>query len=422
MVPDKLLAYLGEQKSKGYPDQMIKGQFLQRGWPESTLNEAYAQINGVQSSSKSDESALSSIIAASPPTPPSTTTNVPLAPAPTAPTPDTLPELPKKWVTGLMVLLFLMSGEYSAHGTRFVYLTIILQAELSKAGINTLFIANYPMVAIAVLASLGVGWYYFYLALRSRTFSEKTWKLSAISLISIPFVYYPLLNLLVMPLLSDVAAMNKTAVSLLLPGTDILLSLAIGFVLWKTKGLHNQPDNPLSKKLRFWLIAVITLSILSLIGSGLIIGKYSSNGELDYVLVSSQIDHKLYNLPTLPEDMAFITKYEIKTETDGAQVVRIGLGTQISQASEGNNVSIVVTQQELPPGYDVLSTFADYMAPPETVILPIAVNQNGYFGKKQLSTEFLGNLAFATPDGVLINILGPNVELPLLLDVASRLQ
>lgn len=417
MVPEKLLAYLREKKQKGYPDEMIKCQFLQRGWPALILEEAYAQINGVKEASTADAAALGSIITTN--HEPATQTETPEHLTTEAPA---LPELPKKWLMSLTVLFLLLSEHYSGHASRFLFVLLTLQSSLSKAGGAVSILSTYPTIFIAIIIALIVGIYYFYLAFRTRSFSEKSWRLGALSLVCIPFVYYPLLNLLSLPIFKQVAEMSNTSIGVLYPGIDLGWSLGLGYVLWRTKKLQVYPDTGVSNKVRIWLVIVTVVSVLILIAAGVVMGKSSTMGDLGYANVSEQVDYKLYKMSALPANLSYTVKYEKKTEEDGSESVRFALGTPLAEVREGNDIVIVVSQKKLIPGYEVTSDFAGFEEAIEQVTVLLAKDQIGYFGRKPFGSGFLANLTFVTGDGVVVNMRAPNVELPVLLDLANRLE
>lgn len=55
MVPPKLLAYLREKKKIGYPNEMLRAQFVNKGWSDAILDEAFALLDSEQSDSGSIE-------------------------------------------------------------------------------------------------------------------------------------------------------------------------------------------------------------------------------------------------------------------------------------------------------------------------------------------------------------------------------
>lgn len=89
MVPPKLLAYLREKKKAGYPNEMLRAQFTNKGWPDAILDEALSILD---SESEIQNGGDASFIQATTLTPPSAS----LIPPPTsAQTPSSAATPPK---------------------------------------------------------------------------------------------------------------------------------------------------------------------------------------------------------------------------------------------------------------------------------------------------------------------------------------
>ena len=415
MVPQKLFDYLSAKKKAGYPDAMMKEQFLKQGWSLEVLNEAYAKLNTTSNSSNNmqalDSAALSNI---------SSFTYQPnyaeLSSIQELPKTET--EIPKKWVTSLTILFIFLSGSYQSLAAKVLTILIIFQKTLNSAGSSQSIMSMYPTLYIAVILLLSVSIFIFYLAFKARNFSEKSWKLGLSSIIIFPIVLYPLINLLCLPLFKQVSVIGETRIQFIFPGMDMLYILAILIILWFTKKLHTQEDASVSTKVKFWVIFVAALGIISMIVAGYILTNIQTPKDMGYENVVSQTAHKVYRIETVPENLDYATAYTIETDDKGESLVKVAFDTPFTKLNGNNSLVTIITQQKSPQNYDAKADFTRNEAPIQSVAMPIALNQIGYLARD----GFINKLEFVTNDGVLVKIMSPNATDQLLMSLAQQLK
>lgn len=282
--------------------------------------------------------------------------------------------------------------------------------------------SNYPGLYISSIVALAASIYCLYLAFKSRNFSIVSWNLSLGSLIAMPVLIYPVCNLLALPLLRQNALLNNTSVSYLLPGLD-LVYIAIGiFILWRAKTYHNQIETGTSNTIKMILLIISIIAFVIFGMEGVSLTSSQKDRETNYLQISEQANQKIYKLQKLPDDLVYVTDYEIKPVNGKADEIRIGLGTPISKMTKDNNKVIVISQEKIVEGYDITTDFKDSDPNIEKVAVPVASGQIAYLGFKKFGDGRLYNLEFATDDGILIKIMSPNTDPQILIDLSQQLE
>jgi hypothetical protein len=410
MLPPKLVDYLREKKKAGYPDAMIRDEFIKKGWSAAILDEVYALLNNTNI-----------------PSPPIVTVPVVTAPQTTINQEreteiSSEPTIPKKWLIVLASLFFTLSSMYGQTAAIAMSLAVIMQQTMMNLGGTESVLSSYPGLYGALIVSIGTSLYFLYLTFKSSNVSAKSWNLKVLSLIVAPLIFYPLCNLFMYPILKQAAVLGNTQPELLLPGTDLLITGALLFALWRTKQFHTQADTNLATKYRILFGIAIAISILTLAIAGVTFSRTTTTSDMGYQVVSEQVDFPLHTLTTLPSNLAYGGKYEMKLDDKGVTTVRLPLTTPIAQVTAETNTTIVIEQQKAPATFDLISDLATYEPQPEPVMVPIAADGAAYLARKPLGTSYLYNLEFVSTDGVLVRILSPDADPETLIQVAQAMQ
>lgn len=415
MLPEKLLMFIKNKKADGYPDEMIKSQFLKMGWPQKVIDDCYLALSN-QSASDQSIAAISTY----PVSTEKVNTNVANTVTIDESSGKTVMDKPNRWMNSLMIMIMLISGRFGNIASGMFGMIYIMQSSMNKIGGEMSFLSEYPGTLGIAFVALVVSLYFFYIALKSRSFSQESWKWSVGSLIIVPFVFYPLVNLMILPIVRLSNSIENTGARFIFPGWDLAFYIVTLYILWKTKNLHTQLNTSMSKNLKIWLIVSITLTIVIATSFTYILLGNNGPKDLGYSVVSSQAEFTVHKISKLPSGYIYASDYSWFDEQTGEKSVRIALGSRISEIAK--NISpIVIFQSKLTEGYDLKSDFATFNPEIETLALPQARNQEAYLGVKPLGNKTLYNLEFATVDGVKIKIVSPTEDPSTLIEIAQNI-
>ena len=420
MLPPKLFRYLEEKKKAGYPDEMIRQQFLQQGWPAEVLDEAYAKLNvksaamSAQQAQFDDTAALTHLAAQ----PSSTTINA--TPTPVAALAPKKALIPKKWPFFLFLLFVLLGNFYEGIGVQVMTFLVGVQNAIYGSGQLGSAIASYPTVFAIVCLGMLASLFGFYLALKSRYFSPQSWKISVTSAICLPLLFYPIVDLLWLPLYRKAAAYGNP-ISFFLPNWDLLIISLILLILWHTRSLHQNQNRGLTKIAKFWVILVFVVTVASVVVAGFVLGKTQDGGDFGYQKISQTVSYKIYKPDPLPDNFVYGSAYTMRKATTGEVFAGVTFSNQTGFQNAAKDAVISLSQEPIPSNFDIQTDFSGY-DPAQTIALPLAASQSAMISSKAFGTSVMANLEFLSRDQTLVRIIGVNASKQMLIDFAQSLQ
>jgi hypothetical protein len=296
-----------------------------------------------------------------------------------------------------------------------------MQNGMNKIGGEISFVAEYPGVLAIAFLALIASMYYFYIALKSRSFSDYSWKWSVGSIFAVPFIFYPIANLLMLPIVKISNSIESAGPNFIFPGWDLIFSMVTLYVLWKTKKLHAKPNIPLSNSFKIWLVLAIFLT--TIVAGSITYYIFANNGpkDLGYSVVAPQANFSLHKISKIPDGYIYASDYSLITEENGEKSVKIALGSKLSDLSK--NISpIVILQSKLTDGYDIKMDFDPNTQEVKTLEMPAAKNKIAYLGAKPMGNKTLYSLEFVTIDGVKIKIASPASDPNTVIEISKNIE
>jgi len=333
------------------------------------------------------------------------------------------------------VMIFLIASIY-VFSALSLLAVIFIMGRVEGTGVVFSFLKYFPSFGIVPIVFSFAAFTFYYIALKVREGSGRSFWLGTISLVVIPIFIAYMSQVSMSSFVNQVSESSQAGGSIgsIASGQTrlrlddpifILAIVSIVVMVWSHKKFVFKSSS-LSKKARIFLLLIIVLFVVPVVGAVSFDYRKALDTDYGYAAATRAVTYHVYRPREVPKGLAYASKVLGGQKLAGKQnAVQLAFDIPLDDMLKDKPLRVTIVRQVgVEKGFNIEDFAATYMegAVPQKISLPKAANQTAYQLQKPMEQSFLNALLYLTNDNVLIVLISPASTTDQLMQLAYSLE